>query len=91
MNAATSSHRSGSDRLEAEVIPFPRPAPRRFRRETAECGDGLGRILLFTGVRYERMPEPAPREAAPRKRTRGPLPTSAATAKPGRGKARQPA
>lgn len=73
----------------AVVIPLA-PA-RRSRRTPANEQGAAAQILFFTGVRYERMPEPAPREAAPRKRTRGPLPTSAATAKPGRGKARQPA
>ncbi len=45
------------------VIPFSAATTRRFRREADDAS--RGQILLFTGVRYERMPEadalPAPR------------------------------
>ncbi len=37
------------------VIPFVMGAGRRFRRETDDAP--RGQILLFTGVRYERLPE----------------------------------
>ncbi|CAO4175082.1 Transposase [Methylorubrum populi] len=40
------------------VIPFVAGAGRRFRREADEAP--RGQILLFTGVRYERLPEAAP-------------------------------
>lgn len=41
----------------ADVIPF---APRRrFARTTAAAADAVpAQILFFTGVRYERQPEP---------------------------------
>lgn len=52
----------------ASVVPFRQSAVRRFRRED-ESADGMaGEILLFTGVRYERMPDPA--LPAPRQRRR---------------------
>ncbi|UMY18714.1 hypothetical protein MMB17_05155 [Methylobacterium organophilum] len=35
------------------VVPFPAAAIRRFRRDEAEGPRGA--ILLFTGVRYERL------------------------------------
>ncbi|BAU89573.1 hypothetical protein MPPM_0968 [Methylorubrum populi] len=47
----------------AAVVPFIPDATRRFRREADDAP--RGQILLFTGVRYERMPEaetaPVPR------------------------------
>ena len=47
----------------ASVVPFVPVTTRRFRREADDAP--LGQILLFTGVRYERMPEaealPVPR------------------------------
>jgi hypothetical protein len=53
------------ERSTATVVTFPATA-RRFRRADAEAPRGA--ILLFTGIRYERMPEPeAP---APRLRRR---------------------
>ncbi|MFE1603086.1 hypothetical protein [Methylobacterium sp. ID0610] len=47
----------------ATIVPFPASAPRTRRPETAEPERGA--ILLFTGVRYERPCEPAPRPAEP--------------------------
>ncbi|GAA0252835.1 hypothetical protein LNAOJCKE_2892 [Methylorubrum aminovorans] len=45
------------------VVPFVPTTNRRFRREADDAP--RGQILLFTGVRYERMPEvevlPVPR------------------------------
>ncbi|MBD8907238.1 hypothetical protein MZTS_11020 [Methylorubrum zatmanii] len=40
------------------VIPFVAGTGRRFRREADDAP--RGQILLFTGVRYERLPEAAP-------------------------------
>ena len=55
------------ERPTATVVTFPAPA-RRFRRADADADAPRGAILLFTGIRYERMPEPeAP---APRLRRR---------------------
>ncbi|MDB5644935.1 hypothetical protein [Methylobacterium sp.] len=53
------------DRPTNTVVTFP-TAGRRFRRQDEQAPRGA--ILLFTGVRYERMPEPD--IAAPRLRRR---------------------
>lgn len=37
------------------VIPFVAGGARRFRRDEDETG--RGQVLLFTGVRYERLPD----------------------------------
>lgn len=50
----------------ASVVAFRQIAVRRFRREDEGAGGRTGDILLFTGVRYERMTEPA--MPAPRQR-----------------------
>ncbi|MFD1301849.1 hypothetical protein [Methylobacterium marchantiae] len=55
-------------RPSASVVAFRQPAARRFRRDAEDDGALRGEILLFTGVRYERMPEPA--APAPRQRRR---------------------
>ncbi|GEP02788.1 hypothetical protein [Methylobacterium oxalidis] len=47
------------------ILAFPPAGARRARRETA--GEARGEILLFLGVRYERLPEP---EAVPAPRRR---------------------
>ncbi|WP_155912070.1 hypothetical protein [Methylobacterium sp. 77] len=52
----------------ASIVAFQQPAARRFRRDDEDGGAARGAILLFTGVRYERMPEPA--APAPRQRRR---------------------
>lgn len=44
----------------AMVVAMPRPASRRARRKTAVDDAPRGQILLFTGVRYERMAEALP-------------------------------
>ena len=44
------------------ILPFAPPA-RAPRRPRPAAGEALGRILLFTGVRYERGSEP-PRPSA---------------------------
>lgn len=45
----------------ASVVAF-QPATRRFRREARMDETARGEILLFTGVRYERLSEaPSPR------------------------------
>ena len=43
----------------ASVVAFRQASVRRFRRDDENDGATRGEILLFTGVRYERMPEPA--------------------------------
>lgn len=45
------------------VIPFTATHPRRARPAAANA-QARGEILLFTGVRYERMPEPNPEPPA---------------------------
>jgi aspartate/methionine/tyrosine aminotransferase len=50
------------------VVAFRQATGRRFRRDDETDGTPRGEILLFTGVRYERMPEPA--MPAPRQRRR---------------------
>lgn len=55
-----------AERPTATVVTFPQGRAPRFRR-AAEDASPEGRILLFTGIRYERM-EPA--ERAPRLRRR---------------------
>lgn len=69
MNRSTSIFDAGGDRHRAEVIPFARNAARRFRREAQDADGPLGQILLFTGVRYERMPEAAEPPLAQRRRS----------------------
>jgi hypothetical protein len=53
------------------VIPFA-PTAATLRRKPAHAGNDAPResaaILFFTGVRYERQPETALADAAPRKR-----------------------
>jgi hypothetical protein len=44
-------------RVTGVVIPFPRVG---HRARTADDGGAPGEILLFTGVRYERLPDPTP-------------------------------
>ena len=55
MNRSTTLTDTGGQRPPMDrVVPFSVTQPRRFRRPFAE-GEALGRILLFTGVRYERI------------------------------------
>ena len=49
----------GKCRLQCNVVAFSAASPRRFRREASASDGPLGQILLFTGVRYERMSEDA--------------------------------
>lgn len=57
-----------SERPTATVVTFPQGHARRFRRPAEDEVGAHGAILLFTGIRYERMAEPdAP---APRLRRR---------------------
>ncbi|MDV2985803.1 UNVERIFIED_CONTAM: hypothetical protein Q9R58_15945 [Methylobacteriaceae bacterium AG10] len=49
----------------AAIVPFVPATTRRFRREADDAP--RGQILLFTGVRYERMPDA---EALPVRRRR---------------------
>ncbi len=46
-------------RPSASVVELRRPLARRLRRGDDGTETARGQILLFTGVRYERMPEPA--------------------------------
>ena len=50
------------------VLPFP---VGRVRRGPLPDGERTGRLLLFTGVRYERMTVPSPRPARRRPRKSG--------------------
>jgi hypothetical protein len=50
-------------RTTADIVPLS-AAVRRPRRDDAET-EPRGTILLFTGVRYERCPDPAPAPVAP--------------------------
>lgn len=60
-SAAKPGHRERG--ATGSVVPFAPATTRRFRREAEEAP--RGQILLFMGVRYERMPEaealPVPR------------------------------
>jgi hypothetical protein len=49
----------------AAVVPFPKAPTRRIRREDGDAP--RGQILLFTGVRYERLPD-ADAPAVPQRR-----------------------
>ena len=61
MNGST--HRPGAD-----VVAFPGPEARPPRRPLAETAP-RGRILLYTGVRYERRPDAErPQRAGDRRR-----------------------
>jgi hypothetical protein len=51
---------------ERRVVPFAAPLG-RVRRESADESGARGAILLFTGVRYERL-APEPVEPKPRRR-----------------------
>ncbi|MEH3117998.1 MAG: hypothetical protein PGN25_10500 [Methylorubrum populi] len=53
LERAAPAHREGGPA--GSVVPFVTGAPRRFRRGADDAP--RGRILLFTGVRYERLPE----------------------------------
>ncbi len=53
------------ERAPAAVIPFPEAPARRLRREDDDAP--RGQILLFTGVRYERLPD-ADAPAVPQRR-----------------------
>lgn len=59
------------------VIPF---APRaKTAHLPASAPSAPAQILFFTGVRYERQPEPAPAETQARRRGRPPRTTVRAT------------
>ena len=68
MPATTPSERPaafGRERAPAAVVPFRAGATRRLRREDDDAP--RGQILLFTGVRYERLPD-ADAPAVPQRR-----------------------
>ncbi|SFH02901.1 hypothetical protein [Methylobacterium gossipiicola] len=54
MNFDRSPDTGGPERPTATVVTFPGPGSRRFRHLDEAT---RGTILLFTGIRYERMPE----------------------------------
>ncbi|WP_147044835.1 hypothetical protein [Methylobacterium gnaphalii] len=58
MNSRSTLHtgRPAELRPSATVIALSQPATRRFRRDPSDA-EPMGRILFFTGVRYERMPD----------------------------------
>ncbi len=64
----TGSMPPASERPTATVVTFPQGQTRRFRRPAEADASPQGSILLFTGIRYERMAEPA--ASAPRLRRR---------------------
>jgi hypothetical protein len=74
MNFDRSPDTGGPERPTATVVTFPGTGPRRFRRLDEAGGSPGGTILLFTGIRYERMPETTapmgPETPAPRLRRR---------------------
>lgn len=57
------------DRRQGEVIAFPPPSHAVRSRRPGSPGAGGGTVLLFTGVRYERlgaeMPPPSPARTHP--------------------------
>ncbi|KAB1075551.1 hypothetical protein [Methylobacterium planeticum] len=55
----------GPPRTTGTVLAF--PAGQRPRREGPATGEPRGEILLFLGVRYERVAEPDAAPAAPRR------------------------
>lgn len=50
------------------VIPFPPAASRRTSRGAPEDGAERGRILFFTGVRYERLPDTTAEAGSPKRK-----------------------
>lgn len=59
---------SGSEqRVTATIVPFRAHARPVDRPDSADPRRGT--VLLFTGVRYERLPDPAPLESPPPGRT----------------------
>ena len=69
MDSSTTSLDRASDRRPPDtIIPFSRTAPRRFRRGDIDADGPRGQILLFTGVRYERLPDPVTAPAAPKRK-----------------------
>ena len=57
MNLDRSPDTGGPTRPTATVVTFPAAGRRRFRRADEAAPDPRGAILLFTGIRYERMVE----------------------------------
>ena len=55
MNLDRSPDTGGPPRPTATVVTFPAAGRRRFRRTDDTAPDPRGAILLFTGIRYERM------------------------------------
>ncbi|GBU17421.1 MULTISPECIES: hypothetical protein [Methylobacterium] len=61
------THRETARPSGAVILAFPPDAP--SRRAPLREDEARGEILLFLGVRYERLPEPV-REPGPRRRRR---------------------
>ncbi len=63
-----------SSRPTGTLIPFP-DSSARPQRPALSADDPRGEILLFTGIRYERLAEPSPEPAdpghRPKRRRRG--------------------
>ncbi len=59
---------AAESRPSALVVALPQALTRRVRREAMPDEAPLGRILLFTGVRYERMAEVVPEPAIPQRK-----------------------
>ncbi len=68
MSPSTTRFAAEGKRKAAQVIPFPPETARRTRRTISDAGEALGQILLYTGIRYERMVDPAPEAAASQRR-----------------------
>lgn len=65
MNLSTKRHTLKDAQRTATIVSLPISAPRRFRREDDAP---RGQILLFTGVRYERIDDVEVEAAAPQRK-----------------------
>lgn len=58
-DTSPSAGSAGREHATGTVVAFPAASARRFRREAQEPNEPRSEILLFTGVRYERLPDAA--------------------------------
>lgn len=65
MNLSTKRNVQSDTNRTATIVSLPVSAPRRFKRED---DTPRGQILLFTGVRYERIDEVEDEAAAPQRK-----------------------